>query len=50
MPAKKLSVCSVAVKSPYGDSKEVMNLKPDFFIEEISHLPQTINRMFENEN
>jgi len=50
LPAKKLSVRSVAVKSPYGDSKEVMNLNPDFFIEEISHLPQTINKMFENEN
>lgn len=50
LPAKKLSVRSVAVKSPYGDSKEVMNLNPDFFIEEISHLPRTINKMFENEN
>lgn len=50
MPAKKLSVRSVAVKSPYGDSKEVMNLNPDFFIEGISHLPQTINKMFESEN
>ena len=50
LPAKKLSVRSVAVKSPYGDSKEVMNLNPDFFIEEISHLPRIINKMFENEN
>ena len=50
LPAKKLSVRSVAVKSPYGDSKEVINLNPDFFIEEISHLPRIINKMFENEN
>ena len=50
IPAKKLSVRNVAVKSPYGDSKEVMNLKPEFFIENISHLPQTINKMFENDS
>ena len=50
LPAKELSVRNVAVKSPYGDSKDVMNLNPDFFIEEIAHLPQTINNMFENEN
>jgi len=50
LPAKKLSVTCVAVKSPYGDSKEVMSLNPDFFIEEISQLPQTLNKMFKNEN
>ena len=50
MPAKKLSVSSIAVKSPYGDSKEVMSLNPEFFIEEISHLPRAISKMFENES
>ena len=50
LPAKKLSVRNVAVKSPYGDSKEVMGLNPDFFIEEISHLPRAISKMFENES
>ena len=50
LPAKELSVRNVAVKSPYGDSKEVMSLNPDFFIEEIAHLRQTLSRMFENEN
>ena len=50
LPAKQLSVRSVAVKSPYGDSKEVMSLNPDFFIEEIAHLPQILNKIFENGN
>ncbi len=50
MPAKELSVRSVAVKSPYGNSKKVMNLNPDYLIEDISHLPGAISKLFENES
>ena len=47
LPAKKLSVSCVAIRSPHGDFDEVMKLKPDYFIEELSQLPIIIGEIFE---
>lgn len=45
LPARQLGITEIAVRSPYGNSLEVQQLKPHFFLEEIQELQDVLKEL-----
>ncbi len=45
LAARQLGITEIAVRSPYGNSIKVQQLKPHFFMEDISELPDILSEL-----
>jgi len=45
LAARAAGLTEIAVRSPYGNSIQVQQLKPRYFLEEIDELPEVISRL-----
>ncbi len=45
LAARQLGITEIAVRSPYGNSLQVQQLRPHFFLEEIGELPEVLNKL-----
>ena len=45
LAARQLGITEIAVRSPYGNSIQVQQLRPHFFLEDINELPDVLRKL-----
>ncbi len=50
LPARLLGLIEIAVRSPYGNSLQVQQLRPHYFLEDLTELPDVLEGLNQIEN